>query len=127
VRNAPLEERLAIGEIDPADSIADIRNFLAAHRVGAVMVSDVGWQVVLDMRAATGHWGIRLPRLRLFLLGNRFTDPALAHQPIRRIGSNRLVHQNARKAARRARRAARHVQPVRHAQLAHRARTRHHR
>jgi len=134
VRNARLEERLAIGEIDPADTIADIRNFLEAHRVGAVMVSDVDWQVVLDMRAATGHWGIRLPRLRLFLLGNRFTDPALAHQLIRRIGSNRLVHQNARKAARRARRAARrarraarHVQRVRHAQVAHRARARHHR
>jgi hypothetical protein len=126
VRNAPLEERLAIGEIDPADSIADIRNFLAAHRVGAVMVSDVGWQVVLDMRAATGHWGIRLPRLRLFLLGNRFTDPALAHQPIRRIGSNRLVHERARKAAQRARRAALHVQRVRHAQVAHRVRKAHH-
>src|ERR1022692_1535994 len=127
VANGPPEERLAIGEIDPADSIADIRNFLAAHRVGAVMVSDVGWQVVLDMRTATGHWGIRLPRRRLFLLGNRFTDPALAHQPIRRIGSNRLAHQNARKAARRARRAARHVQRVHHAQVAHRARARHHR
>jgi hypothetical protein len=44
VRNARLEERLAIGEIDPADTIADIRNFLAVHRVGAVMVSDVDWQ-----------------------------------------------------------------------------------
>lgn len=119
VRNGPLEERLAIGAIDPTDSIADIRNFLAAHRVGAVMVSDVAWQAVLDMRAATGHWGIRLPRLRLFLLGNRFTDPALAHQPIRQIGSNRLVHH-------RARRAAHHVQPIHHAQLAHRPRIGHH-
>jgi hypothetical protein len=87
VRNAHLEERLAIGQVDATDSIADIRNFLAVHRVGAVMVSDVPWQVVLDMRAATGHWGIHLLHLRLFLLGRRFTDPALAHQPIRRIGS----------------------------------------
>jgi len=119
VRNARLEERLAIGEIDPADTIADIRNFLAVHRVGAVMVSDVDWQVVLDMRAATGHWGNRLPHLRLFLLGDRFTNPALAHQPIPKIGSSRLVHNRARRAARRVRR-------IHHAQVAHRARHGHH-
>jgi hypothetical protein len=103
VRNAHLQERLAIGQVDTTDSIADIRNFLAAHRVGAVMVSDVPWQVVLDMRAATGHWGIRLPRLRLFLLHGRFTNPALAHQPIRRIGSHPQASHRTHRPARRAR------------------------
>ena len=114
VPNAPLQERLAIGQIDTTASIADIRNFLAAHRVGAVIVADAPWPTVLAMRTATGHWGYRMPGMRLFRLGDRFTNPALAHQPIRRIGSNRLVHE-------RARRAARHVQPVHRAQVAHRA------
>jgi hypothetical protein len=115
VRNAHLEERLAIGQVDTTDSIADIRNFLTAHRVGAVMVSDVPWPVVLDVRTATGHWGIRLPHLRLFLLGKRFTDPALAHQPIRKIGSHQ--HAPARVASR----------PGSRAHRGHRARPRHHR
>ncbi len=95
VPNAPLQERLAIGQIDTTASIADIRNFLAAHRVGAVIVADAPWPTVLAMRTATGHWGYRMPGMRLFRLGDRFTNPALAHQPIRRIGSNRLVHERA--------------------------------
>jgi hypothetical protein len=114
VPNAPLQERFAIGQIDAIASIADIRNFLAAHRVGAVLVADAPWPTVLAMRTATGHWGYHVLGMRLFRLGDRFTNPALAHQPIRRIGSNRLVHE-------RARRAARHVQPVHRAQVAHRA------
>ena len=121
VRDAQVVERLAIGQIEPGTSVAEIRDYLAAHRVGAILVAEAPWPSVLELRQATGHWGYYTQQVRLFRLGNRFTDPALAHQPIRQIGSNKLAHHHARKPGRQPRPTGR-LRPGHRTQRAHQTR-----
>ena len=78
VRQAALQESLAEGNVDPATTAAAIRGFLKAHRVGAILVADEPWDIVLKMRAVTGVRWDHIGRVHLFRLGAQYRRPARA-------------------------------------------------
>lgn len=72
LRNAPIQETLGIGTLLGA-STADVRAFLADHRVGAILVAEAKPQVVRQLTRATRTTGIPTGGVILFRLGHRFS------------------------------------------------------
>jgi len=76
VRQGALQESLAIGNVSPTTTAAAIKGFLKAHRVGAILVANEPWDIVLRMRAVTGVRWDHIGRVHLFRLGTRYSRPA---------------------------------------------------
>jgi len=82
-----LQERLAIGQVGPAATVTDIRNYLAAHHVGAIIAAQVPWDVILKVRAAVGSRGMKQQHAIVFRLADPFgRRPASAHRRARPNG-----------------------------------------
>ncbi len=103
-----LQERLAIGQVGPAVTVADIRNYVAAHHVGAIIATQVPWDVVLRIRAAVGSRGMKQEHAIVFRIADPFDRwPDAAHRPPHRPArpdgrSGRQHHRAHRAAARHA-------------------------
>jgi len=68
-----LQERLAIGQVGPAVTVTDIRNYVAAHHVGTIIATQVPWDVILKVRAAVGSNGMKQEHAIVFRLTDRST------------------------------------------------------
>jgi len=103
-----LQERLAIGQVGSAVTVADIRNYVAAHHVGAIIATQVPWDVVLRIRAAVGSRGMKQEHAIVFRIADPFDRwPDAAHRPPHRPArpdgrSSRQHHRAHRAAARHA-------------------------
>jgi len=82
VRQGALQESLAEGNVIPTTTAAAIKSFLKAHRVGAVLVADEPWDIVLKMRAVTGVRWDHIGRVHLFRLGTQYSRPAKTRKPV---------------------------------------------
>jgi hypothetical protein len=108
VPEGALQERLAIGQVGPAVTVADIRNYVAAHHVGAIIATQVPWDVVLKIRAAVGSRGMKQEHAIVFRIADPFDRwPDAAHRPPHRPArpdgrSGRQHHRAHRAAARHA-------------------------
>jgi hypothetical protein len=93
------EERLAIGQVvRPDTTIDDIRFFLAEHHVSVIVAAEARWPIVHELQRALGAFGTKVDDVRVFRLGERFTNPALFDRPFPVLGKliaerNRERHQ----------------------------------
>jgi hypothetical protein len=81
------EERLAIGQVvRPDTTIDDIRFFLAEHHVSVIVAAESRWPIVHELQRALGAFGTKVDDVRVFRLGERFTNPALFNRPFPVLG-----------------------------------------
>ncbi len=70
-----LQQRLAMGQVGPAVTAADISNYIAVHHVGTIIAAQVPWDVILKVRAAVGSKGLKQGHAMVFRLTVPFTGP----------------------------------------------------
>jgi hypothetical protein len=63
-----LQQRLAMGQVGPTVTADEIRNYVVAHHVGAIIASQVPWEVILKVRAAVGSRGMKQGHAVVFRL-----------------------------------------------------------
>jgi hypothetical protein len=81
------EERLASGQVvRPDTTIDDIRFFLAEHHVSVIVAAEARWPIVHELQRALGAFGTKVDDVRVFRLGERFTNPALFDRPFPVLG-----------------------------------------
>jgi hypothetical protein len=89
------EERLAIGQVvRPDTTIDDIRFFLAEHHVSVIVAAEARWPIVHEIQRALGAFGTKVDDVRVFRLGERFTNPVLFDRPYPVLG--KLIAQRER-------------------------------
>jgi len=64
----------------------DIRFFLAEHHVSVIVAAEARWPIVHEIQRALGAFGTKVDDVRVFKLGQRFTNPALFGRPYPVLG-----------------------------------------
>ena len=100
-----LQQRLAMGQVGPAVTAADISNYIAVHHVGTIIAAQVPWDVILKVRAAVGSRGMKQGNALVFRLTVPFSGPGgqvrrLAPAKGSLVGSQRRLAQHGHRAQR---------------------------
>jgi hypothetical protein len=100
-----LQQRLAMGQVGPAVTAADISNYIAVHHVGTIIAAQVPWDVILKVRAAVGSRGMKQGHAVVFRLTVPFSGPGgqvrrLAPAEGSLVGPQRRLAQHGQRAQR---------------------------